>query len=82
MPKATKSSAQGATQMPPPEEPTPSSQENLSSSDQEPDPEVIFQPYRQPQPVPSMFMPYIEGPQMDWTANDGLHHRFLKWYLK
>ena len=27
-------------------------------------------------------MPYIEGPKMDWTVNDGLHNRFLKWYLK
>ena len=25
-----------------------------------------------------MFMPYIEGPKMDWTMNDGLYHRFLK----
>ena len=29
-----------------------------------------------------MFMPYIEGPKMDWTVNDGLYHRFLKWHLK
>ena len=29
-----------------------------------------------------MFMPYIEGPKMDWTVNDGLYHRFLKWCLK
>ena len=27
-------------------------------------------------------MPYIEGPKMDWTVNDGLYHRFLKWKLK
>ena len=27
-------------------------------------------------------MPYIEGPKMDWTVNDGLYHRFLKWCLK
>ena len=27
-------------------------------------------------------MPYIEGPMMDWTVNDGLYHRFLKWKLK
>ena len=71
MPKATKSSAQGSNQMPPPEESIPSSQEELSSSDQEPDPGVIFQPHRQPQPVPSMFMPYIEGLKMNWTVNDG-----------
>ena len=29
-----------------------------------------------------MFTPYIEGPKMDWTVNNGLYHRFLKWYLK
>ena len=46
-----------------PEEPTPSSQEELSISDQEPDPEVSFPLHRQPQPVPSMFMPYNEGPK-------------------
>ena len=28
------------------------------------------------------FIPYIEGPKMDWTVNDGLYHRFLKWKLK
>ena len=27
-------------------------------------------------------MPYVEGPKMDWTVNDGLYHRFLKWKLK
>ena len=27
-------------------------------------------------------MPYIEGSKMDWTVNDGLYHRFLKWKLK
>ena len=27
-------------------------------------------------------MPYIEGPKMDWTVNDGLYHRFLKWKCK
>ena len=29
-----------------------------------------------------MYMPYIEGPQMDWMVNDNLYHRFLKWHLK
>ena len=28
------------------------------------------------------FVPYIEGPKMDWTVNDGLYHWFLKWELK
>ena len=37
---------------------------------------------RQPQPAAGMYMPYIEGPPMDWTVNDGLYHRFLKWHLK
>ena len=42
-----------------------------------------FQPSAsQAQFVPPMFMPYIEGPKMDWTVNDGLYHRFLKWKLK
>ena len=27
-------------------------------------------------------MPYTEGPKMDWTVNDSLYHRFLKWPLK
>ena len=27
-------------------------------------------------------MAYIEGPKMDWTMNDGLYHKFLKWHLK
>ena len=35
------------------------------------------QPFVQP-----MFMPYLEGPKMDWTVNDSLYHRFLKWNLK
>ena len=78
MPKATKNSAQGNNQMPLPEETVSSNQGELSSSEQEPDPEVSFHHYRAPQPVPSMFMPYTEGPKMDWTVNDGLYHRFFK----
>ena len=35
------------------------------------------QPFVQP-----MFMPYIEGPKMDWAANDSLYHGFHKWKLK
>ena len=82
MPKATKSSAQGNNQLPQPEEMVPRSQEELSSSEQKPDPEISFPQLRPPQQVPSMLMPYIEGPKMDWTVNDGLYHRFLKWHLK
>ena len=43
--------------------------EESSSSDQEQDPEVFFQP-SQAQILPNMLMPYIEGPKMDWTVND------------
>ena len=28
------------------------------------------------------FVPYIEGPKMDWTVNDGLYHWFRKWKPK
>ena len=42
-----------------------------------------FQPFTsKAQFVPPMFMPHIEGPKMDWTVNDGLHHRCLKWKLQ
>ena len=54
--------------------------EESPSADQEQDPEVLFQP-SEAQFVPNMFMPYIEGPKMNWTVNDGLFHRFLKWHL-
>ena len=30
----------------------------------------------------AMYMLYIVGPKVDWTVNDGLYHRFLKWKLK
>ena len=36
----------------------------------------------QAQFVLHMYMPYIEGPKRDWTVNDGLYHRFLKWKLE
>ena len=83
MPKATKSSAQVEAQTSSQQEANDTSQEELTSSDQETDQEVTFNPPRQQQQVvPSMFMPYIEGPKMDWMVNDGLYHRFLKWHLK
>ena len=88
MPKARKKSAreevheaqaQGSTQS----DVNESSQDEIPSTDQESDPEVTLNPHRsQPQVIPSMFMPYIEGPKMDWMVNDGLYHRFLKWCLK
>ena len=82
MPKVNKNSAWRTAKVPLPEDTVPSSQEELSSSEQESDPEVSFHQFRPPQPVPSMFMPYIAGPKMDWTLNDGLYHRFLKWHVK
>ena len=62
MPKATKSSTQVEAQMSSQQEAHETSQEELTSSDQETDPEVTLTP-RQPWVVPSMFMPYIEGPK-------------------
>ena len=52
-----------------------------SSSDQEQkiEQEVTFNPS---QAFPTMFMPYMEDPKMDWTVNDGLCSRSLKWKLK
>ena len=42
-----------------------------------------FQPSTsQSQVVQPMYMPYIEGPKIDWTVNDSLYHRFLKWKIK
>ena len=71
MPKSTKSSALVTTPEPFPEEMHTISQDEQSSSEQEPDPDITFLHPRQPQPVPSMFMPYIEGSKMDWTLNNG-----------
>ena len=64
------------------DEPVENSQDKLSSSDQEQDPEVTLNPHRLPQVPLGTFMPYIEGPKVAWTVNDGLYHRFLKWHLK
>ena len=46
---------------------------------------ISFHPNRSQATNPvmqSMFMPYIDGPKTDWTVNDSLYHRFLKWLLK
>ena len=72
MPRITKNSAHGNNKLSQDETEIPSSQEDVSSSDQEPDPEVSFHPCRAQQVIPNMFMPYIEGPKMDWTVNGGL----------
>ena len=57
-------------------------QAETSSSDQEADPEISFCPVFPSHSTPTMFMPYIKGPKMNWTMDDGLYHRFLKWHLK
>ena len=57
-------------------------QAETSSSGQESDPEVSFCLILPSHPIPMMFMPYTEGPKMNWTVDDGLYHRFLKWHLK
>ena len=30
----------------------------------------------------SMYVPYIEGPKMNWTVDDCLYNRFIKWKIK
>ena len=82
MPRTTMNSAHGKNNLYQNETDISSSQENISSSDQEPDPEVSFHPSRAQQVIPNMFMSYIEGPKMDLTVNDGLYHRYAKFHLK
>ena len=56
------------------------SEEESTSSDQE-----VFlnpQPSASVHVMLSMYMPHIEGLQMDWMVNDGLYNSFLKWKLK
>ena len=59
MPKATMRFAKGNNQLPQPEEMVPSSQEELSRSEQEPNPEFLFPQFRPPKPVSHIFMLYI-----------------------
>ena len=86
MPKVTQMSAHEKHNLLNEESKVPSSPEETASSDkgmdQEPDPEVLFQLSRAQQVISSMFMPYIEGPKMEWTVYDALYQRFLKWHLK
>ena len=81
MPQTSKNSACGNDNLSQEETELQSSQEDLTSSDQESEPEVSLHPSRVPK-NPNMFMPYTEGPKMDCTVNDALCHRFLKWCLK
>ena len=81
MPKAMKKSVR--EQSPPPSEDHNSTDSaEASDSDHHQDPDVSFCLMVPPNQVPAMFMPYIEGPKMNWTVDDGLYHRFLKWWLK
>ena len=59
--------------------------ESSTHKESEPEQEVYINHthHNAPQPVyTNMYMPYIEGPKMDWMVNDVLYHRFLKWKLK
>ena len=56
-----------------PEEET--SYEQQSDSEQE----VFVRPKQTPT---SMYVPYIEGPKMNWTVDDSLYNRFIKWKIK
>ena len=57
------------------------SEQEETSFEQDPDghQEVIISP---PQAATSVIIPYIEGPKMDWTVNDSLYDRFIKWKIK
>ena len=88
----SKSSAQRSRSPSQTEEEVIESNEELPSSEHEEDHEVAFHSHHVPQTPPNptgqppvsagMYMPYIKGPCMDWTVNDNLYHRFLKWCLK
>ena len=61
---------------------------NLSQESSSEDEAVLQSPqYIQPstsqmQAMQQMYMPYIEGLKMDWTVNNNLYHKFLKWKIK
>ena len=85
MPKVKGSAKAHTSAIPDQEVDIPSSHEESASSDHESENEISFHPSRPQAPNPTMynmFMPYIEGPKMDWTVNDSLYHCFLKWKLK
>ena len=35
-----------------------------------------------PFPYSGMMVPYVEGLKMDWTIDDALHSRFIRWKIK
>ena len=71
MPKSNKTSSHKM-------ENNPSQDEVSTHKESSPDQEVIVNQSHVQQVMQSMFMPYIEGPKVDWTVKDGLYHRFLK----
>ena len=85
MPKVKGSAKVHTSALPDQEVDIPSSHKESTSSDHESDNEISFHPSRPQAPNPAMhnmFMPYIEGPKINWTVNDSLYHHFLKWELK
>ena len=67
MPKPMKKSAR--EQSPPPSEDHNSTDTaEASDSDHNQDPDMSFHPVVPPNQVPITFMPYIEGPKMNWTV--------------
>ena len=85
MPKSKKSATGNPTALPSEEVDVPSQPEERSSSEPESDIEVSFhrpRPQAVTQIILNISVPFIEGPHMDWTVNDGLYHMLLKWRLK
>ena len=84
MPKSKNSAKAQPFALPAEEAEIPNQHEESTSSDQSSDADVSFHAIRLQTPPhfpPNMFKPYIGGPCMDWTVNNGLYHRFLKWRL-
>ena len=85
MPHAVRVTKGSSTSVRPEAEEEVSHDKTSINEESEPEQEVILNhPHpNTPQPVyTKMYMPYIEGPKMDWMVNDALYHRFLKWKLK
>ena len=77
MPKVKSSAKAHTSTIPDQEIDAPSSHEESAIYDHESENKVSFHPSRSQAPNPVMqniFMPYIEGPRMDWTVNDSLYH--------
>ena len=81
MPKATRKSVQVTSENELQED------SNIAHESSSEDEEILL---RKSQPKPStsqiqvaqVYMPYIEGPKMNWNVDDGLYNRFMKWNIK